>query len=117
MSKSNRVGALIGGMAIGSALGTVLGLLIAPRTGRETRRVLKKSADALPELAEDLSTSLQLQADRLSDSALRNWDGTLARLKEAITAGVEASQVEIKQVQQPDHHNQDLNSSIANQHN
>lgn len=117
MSKSNRVGIFIGGMAIGSAFGTVLGLLIAPRTGRETRQVLKKSADALPELAEDLSTSLQLQADRLSNSALKNWDGTLARLKEAVTAGVEASQVEIKQVQQPDHNNQDLNSSIANQHN
>lgn len=117
MSKSNRVSAFMGGIAIGSVVGTVLGLLIAPRTGRETRQVLKKSADALPELAEDLSTSLQLQADRLSDSALRNWDGTLTRLKEAIAAGVEASQIEIKQIQQPDAHNQDLNSSIADQHN
>ena len=113
MSKSNQVGAFIGGIAIGSAVGTVLGLLVAPRTGRETRALLKKSADALPELAEDLSTSLQLQADRLSDSTLRNWDETLARLKEAIAAGVEASQIEIKQVQQLDNHNQDLNSSIA----
>ena len=117
MSKSNRIGAFMGGIAIGSAVGTVLGLLIAPRTGRETRALLKKSADALPELAEDLSTSLQLQADRLSDSALRNWDGTLARLKEAIAAGVEASQIEIRQVQQPDDRDRDLNSSIAEQHN
>lgn len=113
MSKSNQVGSLIGGIAIGSAVGTVLGLLVAPRTGRETRALLKKSADALPELAEDLSTSLQLQADRLSDSTLRNWDETLARLKEAIAAGVEASQIEIKQVQQLDHQERDLNSSIA----
>lgn len=113
MSKSNQVGSFIGGIAIGSAVGTVLGLLVAPRTGRETRALLKKSADALPELAEDLSTSLQLQADRLSDSTLRNWDETLARLKEAIAAGVEASQIEIKQVQQLDHQERDLNSSIA----
>ena len=117
MSKSKRVGAFMGGIAIGSAVGTVLGLLIAPRTGRETRQVLKKSADALPELAEDLSTSLQLQAYRLSDSALRNWDGTLARLKEAIAAGVEASQIEIRQVQQPDEQEQNLNSSIADRNN
>jgi gas vesicle protein len=55
---------------------------------------LKKSADALPELAEDLSSSVQLHADRLSESALRNWDGTLARLKESIAAGIEASQRE-----------------------
>jgi len=66
MSKNN-TGALIGGLLAGSALGTVVGLLIAPRTGRETRQILKKSAQALPELAEDLSSSVQLQADRLSE--------------------------------------------------
>lgn len=84
-------GSFIGGLLLGSAIGTVTGLLIAPRTGRDTRRLLKKSADALPELAEDLSTTLQLQADRFSESALRNWDGTLTRLREAIAAGIEAS--------------------------
>lgn len=89
---SNRSGSFIGGLLLGTAIGAVTGLLLAPRTGRETRQLLKKSADALPELAEDLSTSVQLQADRLSESALRSWDGTLARLKEAIAAGLEASQ-------------------------
>ncbi|MBD2088384.1 YtxH domain-containing protein [Microcoleus sp. FACHB-1515] len=87
-------GLFVGGMLVGAVMGAVTGLLIAPRPGRETRQLLKKSADALPELAEDLSTSVQLQADRLSESALRNWDGTLARLKESIAAGIEASQRE-----------------------
>ncbi|MFE1748057.1 YtxH domain-containing protein [Coleofasciculus sp. H7-2] len=98
---NNRAGSFIGGLLLGSALGTITGLLMAPRTGRETRRLLKKSADALPELAEDLSTSVQLQADRLSESALRNWDETLLRLKQAIAAGIEASareQQALKQV-------------------
>jgi gas vesicle protein len=81
----------LGGMVIGAAIGAFAGLLAAPRTGRETRQLLKKSADALPDLAEDLSTTVQLQADRLSETALRNWDGTLGRLREAISAGVEAS--------------------------
>ena len=92
MSKENKAGVFIGGMMIGSAVGTVIGLLIAPRTGKETRRVIRKSADALPELAEDLSTSIQFQADRLSESTLENWEGTLVRLRKAIAAGVEASQ-------------------------
>lgn len=87
-------GLFVGGLFVGAVMGAVTGLLIAPRSGRETRQLLKKSADALPELAEDLSTSVQLQADRLSESALRNWDGTLARLKESIAAGLEASQRE-----------------------
>ena len=91
---NNRSGTFIGGVLLGAAVGTITGLLMAPRTGKETRQFLKKSADALPELAEDLSTSVQIQADRLSESALRNWDGTLERLRDAISAGVEASQKE-----------------------
>ncbi|MBD1825181.1 YtxH domain-containing protein [Cyanobacteria bacterium FACHB-DQ100] len=91
---SNRSGSFLGGMIVGAAMGTIAGLLMAPRTGRETRQLIKKSADALPELAEDLSTSVQLQADRFSETALRNWDGTLTRLKEAISAGLEATQRE-----------------------
>lgn len=84
----------LSGLLLGSAIGAVTGLLLAPRTGRETRQLLRKSADALPELVEDLATSLQLQADRLSEGTLRNWDQTLTRLREAIAAGQVASQAE-----------------------
>ncbi len=90
----NQSGSFIAGVLIGSVIGTVTGLLLAPRPGRETRGFLKKSADALPDLAEDLSTTVQLQADRLSESALHQWDATLVRLKDAIAAGLEASQRE-----------------------
>jgi len=79
---------------IGAALGTIAGLIVAPRSGKETRKILKKSALALPELAEDLSTTIQLHADHLSETALRNWDDTLLRLQDAIAAGLEASQRE-----------------------
>jgi gas vesicle protein len=91
-NQSSSGGLFIGGLIVGAAVGAVAGLLLAPKTGRETRQLLRKSADALPELAEDLSYSVQFQADRLSGSALRNWDETLGRLREAITAGIEASQ-------------------------
>lgn len=91
---NNRSGVFIGGLMLGATIGALTGLLAAPRTGRETRKLLKKSANAIPELAEDLSTSVQIQADRLSASALRNWDDTLDRLREAIAAGVDASQRE-----------------------
>lgn len=97
---SNQSGTFLGGLLVGAALGTITSLLVAPRSGRETRTLLKKSADALPELAEDLSTSLQLQADRFSESALRSWDDTLIRLREAIAAGIEASQQQRQQLKQ-----------------
>jgi gas vesicle protein len=48
---NNRSGLFFGGLMLGSAIGTLTGLLLAPRTGRETRQLLKKSASALPELA------------------------------------------------------------------
>ncbi|TBR58517.1 gas vesicle protein [Westiellopsis prolifica IICB1] len=91
---NNRSGVFIGGVMLGATIGALTGLLMAPRTGRETRKLLKKSADALPDLAEDLSTSVQIQADRLGANALRNWDETLDRLREAIAAGIDASQRE-----------------------
>jgi gas vesicle protein len=90
---NNRSGVFIGGLMLGATIGALAGLLVAPRTGRETRKLLKKSADALPELAEDLSTSVQIQADRLSANALRNWDETLERLREAIAAGIEGKKL------------------------
>lgn len=87
-------GSFWGGLLLGSAIGAVTSLLVAPKTGRETRRLLRRSANALPDLAEDLGVTIQNQADRLSETALRNWDGTLERLKEAIAAGIEAGQLE-----------------------
>lgn len=115
MSKQSRVNAFASGMMIGGALGTILGLLIAPRTGKETRKILKKSADALPDLAEDLSTSIHLQADRLSESALKNWDETLNRLRDAIAAGIEASELEAKSLKQSHNSPQEVNSSVTDQ--
>lgn len=91
---NNRSGQFFSGLMLGATIGALTGLLAAPRTGRETRQLLKKGANALPELAEDLSTSVQIQADRLSANALRNWDETLERLRIAIAAGVDASQRE-----------------------
>ena len=97
-NRSGSSGSFVGGVLIGAIVGAVAGLLVAPKTGRETRQLIRKSADALPELVEDLSSSVQLQADRLSETAVRNWDGTLERLKEAIAAGVEASQREVQEI-------------------
>jgi gas vesicle protein len=89
---NQRSGYFWGGLLLGTAVGAVAGLLTAPRSGRETRKIVQKTAEALPELAEDLSTSLQLQADRLSLTALKQWDETLDHLKDALQTGLEAAQ-------------------------
>jgi gas vesicle protein len=94
-----RSGLILGGFLVGAAVGTVAGLLYAPKTGRETRQLLKKSAENLPDLAEDLSANLQVQAGRLSESALQQWDGTVGRLREALGAGIEAAQAQRRVIQ------------------
>ncbi|MFM8296562.1 MAG: YtxH domain-containing protein [Microcystaceae cyanobacterium] len=91
MAKNNNGTALFIGAFVGGLVGTVTGLLMAPRSGRETRQILKKSTDALPELVEDLATTLQLHSDSLSETAQRNWQETLDRLRTAIAAGMEAA--------------------------
>lgn len=87
---NNRSGRFLSGILFGAAAGAIAGLLVAPRPGHETRRILKKSAEALPELADDLAVVVQVQTDRLTENAIQRWDETLVRLKEAIAAGVEA---------------------------
>lgn len=95
-----RSGLFFGGFLLGTAVGAAVGILYAPRAGRQTRQLLKKSADTLPELVEDLSSSLQFQADRLSESTLHQWDETLGRLREALGAGVEAANAQRRSMQE-----------------
>lgn len=89
---ANGAGKFLGGLVLGGAIGTITGLLVAPRSGRETRKLLRKSADALPDMAEELSSNMQYQADRLTETAQRTWGDTVERLQDAIAAGQEASQ-------------------------
>ena len=91
---NKKSGLFISGLLLGSAIGAATGLLIAPRTGKKTRQLVQKSASAIPQLVTDLSTSVKFQTDRFSDSATNSWAEILERLKEAIAAGLEASQKE-----------------------
>lgn len=87
---NNRTGAFLGGLVVGTAIGTAVGLLLAPRSGRETRKFLRKSAEALPEVAEDVTNNMQYQTEKLLDSAQKSLDETLVRLQEAISTGKQA---------------------------
>ncbi len=82
----------IGGMFVGAAIGAVAGLLAAPRKGRDTRKILNKTVSAVPQIAEDIASSVQFQADKLSTATGDRWRDTLDRLTTAISAGIVASQ-------------------------
>ncbi|AGY58537.1 YtxH domain-containing protein [Gloeobacter kilaueensis] len=77
-------GAFVGGLLLGTAVGSVLGLLLAPRSGEQTRQLLKRSLDALPGTAGEVSENAQERIDKLVESARQSLDETIARLNEAI---------------------------------
>jgi gas vesicle protein len=91
MADKNR-GTFLGGVVVGAAVGAVAGLLAAPRKGRDSRKILSKTVAAVPQMAEDISSSIQLQVDRLGSAAGDRWHDTLDRLATAISAGIVASQ-------------------------
>lgn len=96
MSEKNKGEVFWGGLLLGSAIGTLVGLLVAPRTGQDTRKVIKKTADALPEIAEDFSTTLAFHAQRVSHSTEGYFNYTKERLKVAIASGIKATQESMK---------------------
>ena len=79
------------GLLLGSSIGAIVTLLLAPNSGQKNRQLLQKTASALPQMADDLATTLQSHGHHLSNSAKQNWQQTLNRLQIAIAAGVEAS--------------------------
>jgi gas vesicle protein len=95
MSQDQKNSTFILGLVVGSGIATVATLLFSPRNGSENRKVLQKTAQALPEMAQDFSSTLLVNRHRLSQSALKKWDNTLDRLKVAIASGVEASQNQV----------------------
>ncbi|MEM6502330.1 MAG: YtxH domain-containing protein [Cyanobacteria bacterium P01_C01_bin.89] len=94
--KKSGLGAFAGGLLAGAAFGTAAGLLFAPRSGRETRRVIKKSVkksvNALPEIAEGAASTAQAQAGKISAAAAERLVETLEQLRVAASAGIAASQ-------------------------
>jgi gas vesicle protein len=89
---SNGAGKFLGGFLVGSAIGTLVGLWVTPQSSKRAKRLLRKSANALPEIAEELTANVQHQADRLTESAQKTLVEALERLQTAIAVGQEASQ-------------------------
>jgi gas vesicle protein len=101
MSKK-RYGALFGGMLVGTVAGAAAGIWLSSRRHQRIRYLTRKSTAALPEIAEDVSTSMQLRANRLSHVVHRRWDSFLGRLQEAVAVGVEVAREEFQTNEQLD---------------
>ena len=95
----NHTGAFLGGLVIGGVAGLVAGMVLAPRSGRETRRVLRKTVAALPELTTDVSDSLHIQSQRWKGLIREQWQNTWERFQNALKVGIEAGRQEHQRYQ------------------
>lgn len=95
-------GAFVGGIVVGAAVGAIAGLLAAPNRGKETRQLIRESADALPDLMDDVSDTVQYHAERWTEVGLNKWDSTLFRIRRAITTGLDVSKQERRRLEYPD---------------
>jgi len=95
MSKQNADNSFVRGFIVGGLIGTVTGMLFTSDNRVKTRRILNKSTQALPELAEDLYDTLELQTFRLSKLAAQKWD----RFKDAVAIGIAASRSDLPETE------------------
>ncbi|WP_330204101.1 YtxH domain-containing protein [Cyanobacterium sp. Dongsha4] len=93
MSQEEKNMTFLIGLLLGSSIATIATLLLTPRTGKENRKIIAKTAQALPEMTEDISSTMQNNTLRLSSSVTAKWHNTLERLQVAIAAGIEASRL------------------------
>ncbi len=97
MDKGSSVGAFLAGLGLGVAVG----MLFAPKTGDETRQLIKTKAGEGTEYLKQRGTQLRDQASELVDKgreALNRQKNTLA---DAMDAGKQAYRDTMGQQQQP----------------
>lgn len=97
MSDEQKNNNFIIGFLIGSSISTITALIFHPRSGAENRQILRKTSQALPQIAEDLSYTLQIHTNNLFRFTNKKWQRTLHRFQVAIKAGFEASRTNSEQ--------------------
>ena len=64
-------GAIVGAFLIGAACGAVLALLYAPKTGKETRRLISRKAEEGADYVNAKSRELRQQAEDLVEKGFK----------------------------------------------
>lgn len=91
MSEEQKNSNFMMGFLIGSSVSMITTLILHPRGGAFARLILRKTSEALPQLVQDFSSTLQIHTHNLSFSTSKKWQRTLRRFQVAIKAGLEAS--------------------------
>ena len=78
------------GLFVGGLIGAVLGLLYAPKSGKETREDICKSAGDMYEKAKQQYEQARMKMDELAGSGKELYAEKREKLQKAVEAGVAA---------------------------
>lgn len=82
----------MGSLFLGIAIGAGIGLLFAPRSGAETRRRLRRSAERVKDAAQDTFEEARGKVEEKIDAARNQLELRKQQVTRAVVAGREAAQ-------------------------
>jgi gas vesicle protein len=74
MGESNKKGYFIGGILFGAFVGAIAGVLLAPSSGKETRKKIKKMADLNGEFVQNAKEKTEEVAHKTMDAIKTGFD-------------------------------------------
>lgn len=74
----------LAGFIVGGAIGAVAGVLLAPRSGEETRKILKDTADDMARRADETAKQIKVKADDAVSDLQKKGDEIKEKLQDLI---------------------------------
>lgn len=84
------VSRFLAGFIVGGAIGAVAGVLLAPRSGEETRKILKDTADDMARRADETAKQIKVKADDAVSDLQKKGDEIKEKLQDLIAKQKEA---------------------------
>lgn len=86
------VSRFLAGFIVGGAIGAVAGVLLAPRSGEETRKILKDTADDMARRADETAKQIKVKADDAVSDLQKKGDEIKEKLQDLIAKQKEAKE-------------------------
>lgn len=83
--KAMKIGAFMTGAMFGGLVGGALGLLYAPRSGEETRKLIRDKSTEMKDQAVERGTELRHQAEEAAEKARLRFEETAQHTRERAT--------------------------------
>ncbi len=79
------VSRFLAGFIVGGAIGAVAGILLAPRSGEETRKLLKDTAEDMTRRADETAKQIKVKADDAVSDLQKKGDEIKERIQDLIS--------------------------------